>query len=704
MSSSRTARGLSALILVTLLLAFALRIYRLPDQSLWYDEALSVYYAAQPLSGTLASVSGSDHPPLHSLLLHFWAAIAGQSEFAVRYLSLWWGVLGVALLYRLGELFFDKPTALLAAALLTVSPLHVWYSQEARMYSLALALSLGVALALQAIVARHKATTRQADQRSIQSLSKDAGFSKSHPVTSSRRSGNLALLWPWMGYVLLGTLALYTHFYTSLVLLFANVAFAEWWLVRVTREGWLAMRGLLIRWAAAQVAILLLFLPWGRFVAEQYATNATFWHGALGLGQVIRDTALAFTAGDRVHTPLAQTAALALAAIALLGLQAAAQSGSDPASRGLSRGERALWLLLWLTVPLTALFAVSHDRPKFAPRYLLPALPALLLLAATGGACLASLACKHRTFPARRPWRWLAVAGLFLASVLVVGASVASLQKQYLDESLARPDFRAAVDYVERHVEPGDAIVLIGGHSYPAFAYYFDRDLPVHPMPPGLLPSTREPLDYRAVGQLAEIAASRERLWLVLWQHRLADPTEVVLSHLLRTCPRLDVGQTFHGLALLLFSVADCDLTTRPGPAYPLRVEFGRQMRLLGYDLASSVTAPGATLHLALYWEALGEVSTNYTTFVQLLGPAGRIYAQHDRLTGDDAYPTSHWLPGAVIFNVHTLTVSPGAPSGAFRLIVGLYINEGSLPRLSVTYPAGSVDDAVTLAEIKVEK
>jgi 4-amino-4-deoxy-L-arabinose transferase-like glycosyltransferase len=668
MNGLKTRRWFLALTL-TMLLAFALRVYRLPDQSLWYDEALSVHYANQSLRSLLSAVSGSDHPPLHSLLLHGWIAVAGRSEFAVRYLSLWWGVLGLALLYLLGKLFFDKSTALLATLLLAISPFHVWYSQEARMYSLAVALSLGVVLALQAIV--------------------------SHGDSS---------VWPWVSYVLTGTSALYAHFYTCFVLTFANLAFGGWWIVRAVRKDWPSRRGLLIRWTGAQAAILLLFLPWGRFVAEQYATNATYWHGALGLGQIARDAALAFAAGDRIHTPLSQAAAAVLAAAALLGLHAAAQSNSDPRGRGLSRRERALWLFLWLAVPLAALSAISHDRPKFAPRYLLPALPALLLLVGAAGARLVSLACGAHPSVRRQLRRRSAALGLLLAGMLVVAASGASLQRQYRDEALARPDFRAVADYVENHAGPDDAVVLIGGHSYPAFDYYFDGNLQVHPMPAGLLPTTREPLNQRAITELGQIATGRERLWLVLWQYRLADPTEVVLSHLLRTCSRLDVGQTFHKVALLLFSVADCDLTARPGPAHPLHVEFGGQIRLVGYDLEPTAVAPGATLHLALYWEAMGEINTNYTTFVQLLGPDGHIHAQHDRVTGDDAYPTSHWQPGVVIRNAHTLAIGPNVQPGTYDLIAGLYVNKRDLPRLPVTYPAEVIDDAVILTKIQVEK
>lgn len=641
----RKSHRLLPLVLLVLLLAFGLRIYRLPEQSLWYDEALSLHYAEQPWSEMLSGVSGSDHPPLHSLLLHFWIVIAGQSEFALRYLSLWWGVVSVALLYRLGKQLFDKTTALLAAALLSISPFHLWYSQEARMYSLALALSLGVVLSLLAITTRRNA------------------------------------LRPWAAYVLTGALALYAHFYTGFILLFANLAFALWWLTQPRRD-----RRLLLRWGAAQAAVLALFAPWGRFAARQYAVNATYWHGALNLWQIVRDTALAFATGDRAEPALAPASSLALTALALLGLYSAARQGQVM--------KRALWPLLWLTAPVGALFVISHQRPKFAPRYLLTALPALLLLASAGGAWLAHLGRKQP--------RWPAALGLLLLG-LFTGPSAAALQAQYSDPSLARPDFRAVAGYVERHAQAGDTVVIIGGHSLPAFDYYFKADLPLHPLPPGLLPTTREPLDYGAVQELARIAAGKKRLWLVLWQYQLADPTEIVLSHLLNACPRLDVTQSFHQAALLLFSVADCDLQAS-GPSHPFRAEFDGQLRLLGYDLQPIPASPGDTLRLTLYWEAMGRVKTNYSTFAQLIGPDGQVYAQHDHLTGHDAYPTSHWQPEALVRNEHALLISPDAPSGVYTIIVGLYINEGNLPRLPLTYPAGSMNNALILDSIEIKR
>ncbi|MFZ5917613.1 MAG: glycosyltransferase family 39 protein [Chloroflexota bacterium] len=653
------------LLLAVLLLAFGLRMYRLPYQSLWYDEALSVHYASQPLPEMLVGVSNSDHPPLHTLLLHLWMVSAGRSEFAVRYLSLWWGVLAVVLLYRLGARLVGRSAGLSAAGLLAISPLHVWYSQEARMYSLSLALSLGLVLSLLGVVSR-------------------------------RKNGGIV----WWVYVLLGVGALYAHFYTAFVLLFVNLAFGFWWLRRLVDQGWPAMRVSLARWVAAQMAILVLFLPWGRFVTEQLATNATYWHGALGLGQILRETALAFAVGDRIPTtPLAQAGTLALIGLGLLGVGVVARSGPAPTPAGPDRAERTLWLILWLLVPVMAIFALSHDRPKFAPRYLLIALPALLLLAGAGWNGLASWIARREVFA-----RWPAALGWLLASGLIISTTALALRAQYADPLLARPDFRAATRYISRHAGPGDTIVLLGGHSYPAFVYYFDRDLPVYPLPPGLLPSTRQPLDFRAVGQLAHITGRREQLWLLLWQDRLADPTGVVLDELLRSCPRLEVTQSFHQVALLLFSAAECTLFSETGPDSPVRIEFGEQLCLLGYDLAADTVAPGQTLQLSLYWRAMGAVNTNYTTFAQLIGPDGLVYAQHDMLTGDDAYPTSLWQPGAVIRNTHHLVLPADVPTGVFALTVGLYLNQGDLPRLPISYPPDGGSDALVLTEVQVNR
>jgi len=73
--------------------------------------------------------------PLYFLVLNVWIKL-GESEFILRYFSLIASVLTVALVARTGRLLGGWRVGLAAAFLLAISPLNIWYSQEARMYSL----------------------------------------------------------------------------------------------------------------------------------------------------------------------------------------------------------------------------------------------------------------------------------------------------------------------------------------------------------------------------------------------------------------------------------------------------------------------------------------------------------------------------------------------------------------------------------------
>ncbi len=83
-----------------LLAAFALRLYRLGVASLWYDETVSTFLARQDLVALTRHTAGDIHPPLYYYLLHFWGQFAGWSEFAFAFASLFFGVLLIALVYR----------------------------------------------------------------------------------------------------------------------------------------------------------------------------------------------------------------------------------------------------------------------------------------------------------------------------------------------------------------------------------------------------------------------------------------------------------------------------------------------------------------------------------------------------------------------------------------------------------------------------
>src|SRR5512137_1326106 len=82
---------------IVLLLAFALRAYKLGDQNVWWDEAFSVWVTRHDL-GTLTTIAAGDtHPPLYYWLLNLWMVVTGPSEFALRFPSLVYGVVAVTL-------------------------------------------------------------------------------------------------------------------------------------------------------------------------------------------------------------------------------------------------------------------------------------------------------------------------------------------------------------------------------------------------------------------------------------------------------------------------------------------------------------------------------------------------------------------------------------------------------------------------------
>lgn len=209
----------NATLVILLLTVFALRLYRLDHQELWGDEAHSAYVSKLPLLSTI-SPRTETNPPLYHLLLCLWVRLTGSSVFALRFLSLVFGVLTVPLLYRLARLAFGELVGLLAALLCALSPFQVYYSQEARMYALAtFATTLSMFL-----LAR---------------------------IVSDKEEQSLDIL--WITYFLATAAAIFTHYYALFVVVAQNVFMIALW----RRD-----QGRLRRWLTVQAALALSFLPW----------------------------------------------------------------------------------------------------------------------------------------------------------------------------------------------------------------------------------------------------------------------------------------------------------------------------------------------------------------------------------------------------------------------------------------------------------
>lgn len=125
------------MIIPIILLALFLRLINL-NQSLWWDESINVVFARD--NDFLWFISkypiGDFHPPLYFAILWIWGHIFGYSEIIVRLPSVFFGLSTIFVIYLIGKKY-SKKVGILAGLLLSVAPLHIYYSQEARPYSLA---------------------------------------------------------------------------------------------------------------------------------------------------------------------------------------------------------------------------------------------------------------------------------------------------------------------------------------------------------------------------------------------------------------------------------------------------------------------------------------------------------------------------------------------------------------------------------------
>jgi mannosyltransferase len=245
-------------------LAAALRWFRIDAQSLWYDEGISAHQLTRSFPEILRAAALDTHPPLYYWTLKAWGDTLGASELGLRSLSAAAGLLAVVLTWLIGRRLFGPLAATLAALLLAVAPLAVYYSQEVRMYAQVTALGL---LAVYAYTRR----------------------------------------WPWL-YALAGIATLYTQYLGAAILIALNLHALAWWRAQTRRE-WLT-------WVAANAAIALAFLPWlPTFLAQQSHALNTSPRTATGL---VVDTLTAY-GGGIVHGDVFLTTGGVLVALAVLG-------------------------------------------------------------------------------------------------------------------------------------------------------------------------------------------------------------------------------------------------------------------------------------------------------------------------------------------------------------------------------------------------
>lgn len=639
-----------------LILAAALRFYRLDAQSLWNDEGTSARVAERSLSLITAAAIGDIHPPLYYYALHLWRGLVGASELALRSLSAILGVLLVWLTYVLGRQLLDEASALIAALVAMLNPFQIYYSQEARMYML---------LAVWA-----------AASTCFLALWLNRGSGRQGVKTSKIGGGQPGVL---IGYALTAAAGMYTHYAFAFMLVAHNLS-ALLWLAK-QRAGW---RKLAI-WTGTQVAVVALYLPWlGIALARvpEWQSPAP----AYRLGSALLDT-LRWLAFGRTIPTAPVTLALGAVGLFLLAalfgryLQGALRTGDSPRSTlhtpiSLFRGLSTLLLLTWWLVPVALIFAFGLYKEAYL-KFLLVCSPALCLLLARG----VTIAWQIVSRKALRVF-------ILLLLALLATFTLQSLYNLYFDPAYARDNYRGIAQRIRQEAQPGDAILLEAPNQWEAFTYYYGDEANVIP-----LARVRPVTEQAAAQEMSRITASYRRMFVLYWAETEPDPNRYVERWL--NANTYKASESWFGTVRLAVYTVPAALADHPDHA--IGVTFGDAIRLDGYSLATDSVAPGDTLQLALFWQAQAPIAARYKVFVHVLDAGDRIMAQIDREPGGELVPTTIWQPGQTIADRYGVPIPPDAEPGQHRIAVGLYGFDGV--RLAVQ---GTTQDRVILGEVIV--
>jgi mannosyltransferase len=307
----RRSRYVQLLLALTLIGAF-LRFYNLGFNSLWLDEAstytLSVGSIPQIWEATAA---GEFNPPLFYWVEHI-MLVFGNNEITLRFIPALLGVLTIPLVYCAGKEFFDRNVGIIAAAAFAFSPFLIFYSQEARAYSMMLFfVSFSMVFYFKAL--------------------------KTNDVKN------------WAFFGVLAALAFWSHFY-AMVIIAALVLYALGMQIQKIREDIRNLKPLALAIAVFTIICLPLIIVTIQLFAKRSASSPTF--GIQGFGIIIE-----------TFKQISGFSEIAMYVLVLLFIAGIVQAFLIDKNKGI--------FLVWVTVLTFIISYFLSFRIPMVPRYLL---------------------------------------------------------------------------------------------------------------------------------------------------------------------------------------------------------------------------------------------------------------------------------------------------------------------------------------------
>jgi len=634
-----------------LLLAAFLRFWELGAQSLWYDEAYTWWVGTQVSIGdSLASSIHEIIPPGSYGLWRAWAALTGESEFALRAISALLGVVGAAAAARGGWRLTQRRAGALAALwLFAIAPPLLWASREVRMYGPLLAFTLLADMALLETLLGPPARRR---------------------------------FWGWF-WGAMTALSLYALVLAGFWLLGQGL-FALFVLLlsalRATKEQsfWRGFYARLAPFIAPAIVAALLYLPWVWSAAHSLESNRGYWPGYLPLSAFFRTTLQGVTVFQYLPGAVALTVGagvLLLVAFALI----------------LTFHRPVAWLYpLCYGAPLLLVGYLYRTIPKWGLRHSVIFAPALYLALALAWGSARRLS---RSF-----WRRVTTAVLSVATAFASIPLLLADRNMLTNPAFAHDDWREAARYVQeqRALAPdSQSIVIIEtGSVFPTWLYYAGPD-GVTPLPDETLLDVFNVLHYGNTAPALEAALEGVRhVWLVTWLPEVTDPTDIVGALLTSAGQELPAPE-FHGVGVRHFVLERSpDFPADPPTAARPDVELLPGLRLWGYDYPQTLPADGL-LDVRTWWtiaDSTAHIAHFYQASLRLQDALGFTWAALDEPPGGGDYRPERWPANTPILGRFPVQLPPGLPAGTYTATLILYDetakNSIALGPVHVTRPA----------------
>lgn len=591
-------KPMPVVVLLVIIAGFLLRLYRLDAVPLRGDEAFTVQnWMSLPLSESLSRIATIEpHPFLNYALFRLWGLLAGTSEFSARYLPVLVNVLGIPACYALGTRLFNRRVGLLAAFLWAVHPYLIWHSQDARNYAIWSGFSV-VALWL-----------------GLRAVQRDR----------------------WLDWLL----------YLIASLLAANIFYFEWF----TLISFFFF-ALLVYWENKRL-LARLFLLQGIAI---FSSVLSFW---LLQGQLIVSGGYGGTTGTGLNCSRLLTWFLPVlfwgetfpsALMPVLGIMLVVSLA-------------LVFVLLWrfqqgyvfkfflsmLLLPVLLLSVFSLRFDIFSPRYVLSAVPILILALA---------------YLINYLFEKVRLVGILVFGLWFVVAVYSVYNMYWVIDYAKSKDWPVITDYLESWVSPDDLVIQLSVD--PAFGFYYDglaRDigLPANPS------QTEEDI-HRELKTDSQRYAS---IWLV--GQTFSDwPNYGVVERWLRDNMQIVRATELSGLRVeqyMRWTVDEISPTTL--------ALFTNVAELVGTRILLP-PEPDGNLTVWLYWKPARPTASPYKVFVHLTGTINPstgtpLWSQDDRYPQNGRISTTDWAQAAIYRDIYVLPVKT-VPAGEYDLRVGFY-------------------------------